>query len=59
MKAEGADIAPESPDGLEGYEKLAEPRGECSNPEALIEALEVIEKVLTQSGSFAPDHPEL
>ena len=24
---EGADIAPESPDGLEDYEKLVEPRG--------------------------------
>ena len=31
MTAEGDVIAPESPDGLEDYEKLVEPRGETSS----------------------------
>ena len=46
---EGADIAPESPDGLEDYEKLVDLRGDFSNPEALIEALEEMEKVLAST----------
>lgn len=39
--------------------KMVGLRGHFSKPEALIEALEEMEKVLTQSGSFAPDNPEL
>jgi len=38
---------------------MVELRGHFSNPEALIKALEEMERVLTQSGSFAPDNPEL
>ena len=55
MTAEGAVIAPESPDGLE-YREMVDLTGHFSNPEALREALEEMEKVLTQS-SFSPAEP--
>ena len=48
MQAEGADIAPDRPDGREDKE-IVDLRGHFSNPEALVEALEEMEKVLAPS----------
>lgn len=47
MAAERDVITPESPHGLEDR-KMVDLRGHFSNPEALIDALEEMEKVLRQ-----------
>lgn len=56
MKAGGDHIAPDRPDGREDR-KMVELRGHFSNPEALIEALEEMEELLTGSAGSENDGP--